>query len=213
MLDIQGQPNAAAQPAVPQPAAPKPALTMIPSVSGGTTKIVQWTLGFVVVLFLISGGYLSFVQAQKQSEIDAKTKDVKTLRQQLGTPDRVKAEATANQLKQSVAVLQTALAASSSWTAFLTEITSRVPSGVTLTNLATSDGFAVRVNGNAISYEELAQFITALQSSERFTDVTLESASMSQTQTGSSVTFSAKATFVPATTSASSTAGGTSATK
>ena len=208
MLDIQGQPTMAAQPAVPQQAVPQPGAT-IPSVSGSTTKLVQWTLVAIVLAFALVGIYLSFVLSLKNSEVVTRNRDINTLTTELGTPNRVTAEKTANQLKLSVSALQASLSKTSPWSAFLKELTSRVPDSVVLTNLSTSDGFVTRINGTAKTYSDLAQFITALQASPKFSNVALESGAESDSQSGASVTFSLKATYLPDTSAVSaSTTGG-----
>ena len=212
MLDIQGQPTAAAQPVVQQPTAVQSA-TIIPSVNGSTDKLVQWTLVVFVFVFVLNGLYLSFVLSQKNSQLDSETKDVSALTQQLGTPDRVKAESTANQLKQAESALQSALATTSPWSGFLKELSSRVPNAVLLTNVSTGDAYLINLSGTASTYGDLAQFITALQASSQFKNVALESAAQGDSQAGSSVTFSIKATFAPATGSTATTSGGANVTQ
>lgn len=198
MLDIQGQPSAVAQPAVAEPVPQSKPGASIPSITGSTTKLTIWTAVFVVVLVLIAGAYLSFVLTEKQALVATQKREVDALTTQLGTPDRVKTEALANQFKKGVNALQPVLTTPSPWSTFLKDVTTHTPKSVVLNNLSTTDGLNFRVSGSATTYLDLAQFMTALQSSSNFSGVELESGTQSVSTTGTSVTFSLKATYVPA---------------
>lgn len=199
MLDIQGgQSNPAVQAVTPQPAPVSPVPQgAIPSIGSNAAKLTEWTAIIVVLLVILAGGYLSFVLSSTQADLATQNRKLNDLKTQLGTPERTKTDAIATQLKAGAAAVQAAIATPSPWSGFLKELTQRIPSGVVLTNLSSGDHFAIRMSGTATTYEDLAQLLTALQSSSQFSDVTLESGSQGDTGNGTSgVTFSIKATYV-----------------
>lgn len=129
--------------------------------------------------------------------MNTRTREVTELKRALAVPERVALATTADQLKAGVAALQGALSESTDWSSLLDTLAKRTVSGVVLESSSIDEDWLVRVSGSARSYLDVAQYLNSLQSSGRFTSVELESSALNDATTGTSVTFSLKATYVP----------------
>lgn len=198
MLDIQGGQSAPVATAVATPATPaRGPMAAIPTVASPSNQLTYITAGLVLAVLIAAGGYVSFVRADRAATIATRNREITQLRAQLGTPDRVKAASVADQLKLSVGAVQGALTTTSPWTPLLTVLADRTPSGVVLTAAAVDAKLNVRLNGNATSYGDVARFMAALEGSQSFNQVTLDTTAKSDSTTGQSVAFTLHATFVP----------------
>ncbi len=180
------------------PTGPAIGVPTIPSVGTTSNRLTLVTAGAVLLIGAAAGGYVSFVRADRAAALATRTREVSQLKQQLGTPERVKTAATADQLKLGIGAVQAALATPSPWTALLVALSDRTPAGVTLTSVAIDPKLTLRINGTAGAYTDVAKFLAALQGSPSFADVGLDTSAKSDTTAGSVVAFAVTATFVPA---------------
>lgn len=204
MLDIQGGQSIPVAPAVatppPQPAAA--AAGVIPTVTSPSNRLTLITAGIALGIVAAAGGYVSFVRADRASMLATRNREISTLKQQLGTPERVSAGATADQLKLGLATVQTAFAAPSAWTPLLRALADRTPSSVVLSSVTIDSKLNLRMNGSASTYGDVATFMAALAGSPLFAQVGLDTSAKSDTAAGPVFAFALKAIFVPPTANA-----------
>jgi Tfp pilus assembly protein PilN len=204
LLDIQGQSSPVVSQVAPVAPAPPPAAN-IPSVGNGPPLLTYAGAGLVVLFVLAAGGYLSFVNVQTKSLVDTRTRAVEQITAELGTPELSRLATVADQLKLGTAALQIAVEKPAVWSPLLAELAKRTSSGITLTSISVDESQHLRMNGTASSYPTLATFLATMTASEHFSDVELESSSLSESAQGAAISFAVKATTVPPTAVAATT--------
>lgn len=191
---------------VPAPTEPVQELTA----QRGVSASLIWGVLSLLALPLITAGVASFLTAQSEGAVTRQTEVLRTLSTEL-TGGALGAQLAELQLtERQLAIFGASATQTIPWSAVLESYRELVPVSAQLTGTAFAAG-VVRIEGEAATHQDVAQFMAALSASERFGSVTLTSSALREGATKSLVVFTITASYQSASSAPQATNGGTDA--
>ncbi|MBI2590010.1 PilN domain-containing protein [Candidatus Berkelbacteria bacterium] len=186
--------NGAAGPAPVQPAksALDPSVVAINPESNDS--LIAIFAGLSVALSLLGGVAASFLRAQAKGEAEASSQKVTSLQQEFASGDLKTMLDKAGLVEKQLEVTKE-FSAALPWPKLLKALADKVPGSVKFTANSFETDKSLRIDGSANNYAEVARLMTAIESTDEFSEIALTSATLSESVDGNSITFSITAKY------------------